>query len=114
MKQSAYRRVVDGFDGSISPDTLSRVRPALVPEKPLQDRRRARRIPAESAVVMLQLQAQVVDVSKDGMRLHVSHPLKPGTVIQVQVKDTTALCEVRYCKEVDGATCVGVKVQRML
>ena len=53
----------------------------------------------------------VLDGSKGGMKLSVSEALQPGTVVQIRLKDTFTLAEVRYCVKVGTKFHVGVRLQ---
>lgn len=56
--------------------------------------------------------AHVLDVSKSGMRLRLSAPIAPGTLVQVELKSVVASGEVRHCRK-DGdrpATAQGIAV----
>ena len=47
------------------------------------------------------LRVQIVDVSQHGMKLRVRESLSSGTLVQIRVKDTFVLGEVRYCVRAD-------------
>jgi hypothetical protein len=54
-------------------------------------------------------EAQGVDVSKDGIAVECSTPLEPGTVAQVEGRDSTLSgnCLVRHCTRRGGNYCIG-------
>ncbi len=57
------------------------------------------------------LECQVLDRSKGGLKLLVSKPLEPGTIVQIRLKRTIVMGEVRYCVRVNTAFHVGLKVE---
>jgi hypothetical protein len=69
------------------------------------DRRREPRVPANDSASMnvvdswsaLRVDVRVLDVSKSGMKLSVPRFLNRGTVVQIHLKDSMALAEVRHC-----------------
>ena len=52
---------------------------------------------------------RVLDVSKSGLRLGVPELIEPGTMVQIRLKNTVALGEVRYCCPVGDRFHVGVQ-----
>ncbi|MEQ1947139.1 MAG: ATP-binding protein, partial [Bryobacteraceae bacterium] len=71
----------------------------------LFDRRREARRPAHDPALLkvlrpfssLALEIQILDASKAGLRVRVNQSLDPGVLVQINLKDTVAVAEVRYC-----------------
>jgi len=57
-----------------------------------------------------QVEGQFLDTSEDGMKLLVSQPLEPGTVIQVRSQKRFVLAEVRYCLPHTDKFAIGVEI----
>jgi hypothetical protein len=58
----------------------------------------------------VRLDAQVLDVSPDGLKLSAHVSVKPGTLVQIRVKNQIALAEVRYCRHAGTDFDVGVEI----
>ena len=54
---------------------------------------------------------RIVDAAPGGLKLCVPEFLDPGTVIQIRLKRTIAMAEVRYCHPAGSEFHVGVKLQ---
>jgi hypothetical protein len=54
---------------------------------------------------------KIVDVSKAGLKLFSADYYQAGTIVQVHLRDTFILGEVRYCNPVRGGFHVGIRVQ---
>ena len=54
--------------------------------------------------------ARILDVSKRGLRVEVPIQIDTGVEIQVQLKDSIAFAEVRYCRPVADKFHLGAKV----
>lgn len=54
--------------------------------------------------------AQVVDVSKRGLKLRVLRPIQPGTEIQIRLNRGFVLGEIRYCVQAGSSYFAGVLV----
>ena len=54
---------------------------------------------------------RIIDASPGGLKLRVPEFLNPGTSIQIRLKRTIALAEVRYCHPVGTEFHVGVRLQ---
>jgi hypothetical protein len=84
-----------------------------------EDRRRDRRTPVDTPASMrilnplsgARIDIHVLDVSDHGLKLSVPHFLSPGTGIQVRLKNTIAMAEVRYCRPMGAEFHVGVWIQ---
>jgi hypothetical protein len=57
------------------------------------------------------LEIRVLETSAHGLRLRVPQFLSPGTAIQVRLKDSVTLAEVRYCRPTGAEFYVGVWIQ---
>lgn len=57
---------------------------------------------------------QVLDVSRQGMKLMVTKFLHPGTILQVRLDKTSVLGEVRYCVQVNEAFFAGILILKQL
>jgi hypothetical protein len=57
------------------------------------------------------LEIRVLETSTHGLRLRVPKFLSPGTAIQIRLKDSVTLAEVRYCRPTGAEFYVGVWVQ---
>jgi len=82
-----------------------------------EDRRSQNRFPADETLSIrvlrpahVQVEGQLLDVSEDGMKLVMSQPLEPGTVLQVRSQKRFVLAEVRYCMPNADKFVVGVEV----
>ncbi len=56
------------------------------------------------------LDIRVVDVSKNGLRLHVDVSVLPGSLVKVRMKDYIGFGESRYCVRSDKGFFVGVQL----
>jgi hypothetical protein len=56
-------------------------------------------------------EVRIIDVAQGGLKLRVPEFLHPGTVIQIRLKRTIAMAEVRYCHPEGSEFDVGVKLQ---
>jgi hypothetical protein len=54
---------------------------------------------------------RILDVSKSGMKVRVPSPVAMGAIVQVRVKNTHVLGEVRYCIEADEGFDIGLLIQ---
>jgi hypothetical protein len=87
-----------------------------------QDQRRHHRIPTDApALIKLihpsrsePLVARILDVSKEGLKVRLSHRLLPGVTVEIQMERTIVFAEVRYCIEVGGSFEVGVQIQDVI
>ena len=61
--------------------------------------------------VVSQIEGRLLDASEDGMRLLISRPLEPGTVIQVRSQTRFILAEVRYCSPHTEKFAIGVEIK---
>jgi hypothetical protein len=52
---------------------------------------------------------RVLDVSKGGLKLRSPERLEPGEIVQIHLKHTIALGEVRYCRRATDGFDVGVQ-----
>jgi hypothetical protein len=83
------------------------------------ERRRYVRIPTDQPAEIRRmnplkpgiLQGQVLDVSREGMRLRVPTLSYPGAVIEIRLADSIVFGEVRYCRPVASAFETGVHIQ---
>lgn len=55
--------------------------------------------------------AQIVDVSKRGLKLRVQRPIQPGTEIQIRLSRGFVLGEIRYCVQAGSSYVAGVLVE---
>ncbi len=53
----------------------------------------------------------VVDASRGGIRVRTSGHLQAGTLVQLRIKNTIVLGEVRYCVQAGDAFHAGVQIQ---
>lgn len=81
------------------------------------ERRLSVRVPSDESTALHvlkplstgRLAARVVDVSAGGMKLSVLEFLNPGSMVQIRLKDTIILGEVRYCVPTKDGFHVGVR-----
>ena len=59
------------------------------------------------------LSAQVLDVSKSGLRLRLSVPIAPGTLVQIELKSIVASGEVRHCRKDGEEYSVGIQLDAL-
>jgi len=57
------------------------------------------------------INVEVIDVSRGGLRVRTPVFLQAGTLIQVKIKRSIVLGEVRYCVSADGGFHAGVQIQ---
>jgi hypothetical protein len=57
------------------------------------------------------ISARLVEISKGGLKLRLSEPLMPGTLVQIRFSGKLVLAEVRYCNVADAEFHVGVRLQ---
>jgi PilZ domain len=57
------------------------------------------------------LDVQILDVSKQGMKLELTKFLNPGTIVQVRLDKTCILGEVRYCVQVKDVFYAGILIE---
>ena len=57
---------------------------------------------------------QVLDVSRQGLKLRIGQHILTGSEIQVKLKDLFVLGEIRYCVQVGGFFLAGVLVEDVL
>jgi hypothetical protein len=48
-------------------------------------------------VVLEPQDVQILDTSREGLRLSLNRPLEPGALVQIRLKHLLVLAEVRYC-----------------
>ena len=91
------------------------------------ERRRHRRVSTDDPALMRMVEPyspvrwmiRVVDVSKSGMKLLVPSSIKPGSLVQVHMNDTSVLAKVRHCAMADpkvgpdGLFHAGVEIQHV-
>jgi hypothetical protein len=91
---------------------LSRKQAAYNREESRQEPRYRTNDPAIMQVVCPKAQSylnvQILDVSKQGMKLEVTKFLNPGTIVQVRLDKTCILGEVRYCVQVKDVFYAGI------
>ncbi len=97
---------------------LDWVRPKHTP-KPLEgERRRERRVPSDHPGILQVLKpfspdiwpTQIIETSRGGLKLLVPEFLPQGTIVQVHLKTTIAIGEVRHCTQIDDGFHIGVKL----
>jgi hypothetical protein len=84
-----------------------------------EENRREPRIPtndggslkATDPLVLDRQKVTILDVSKSGLKLFTADYFQVGTVVQVHLKETFILGEVRYCNAVSGGFRVRVQIQ---
>jgi hypothetical protein len=57
------------------------------------------------------LAARLLDRSTDGLSIRMDRSLPPGTLVQVRLKDSVALGDVRYCVRAEGAFRIGIHIE---
>ena len=83
-----------------------------------KDKRREHRfVTTDSAVVQIlnpfsgeYWHANLLDVSKNGLRLHVPIEVMPGSLVKVRIKDDVAFGDARYCVSAAEGFFVGVQL----
>jgi hypothetical protein len=86
------------------------------------DKRRENRFPvvgvgtvhAINPALRKRLQALVLDMSRNGMKLRIERALDAGTEIQLLLRDVSVLGTVRYCIPVGDSFHIGIVVQKVL
>ena len=89
---------------------------------PKADKRRERRFVTDDPAFIHSLspptlgltQVQVLDVSRQGLRLRIGRGIRTGSEIQVKLKDLFVLGEVRYCVQVGSFFLVGILIEDVL
>jgi hypothetical protein len=85
----------------------------------LDERRRETRIPtSDSASVQVispptleYLEVQVLDVSRNGLKIRTPKFLSLGVILRMQLRSMWIVGEVRYCVQTDDGFCVGLYIQ---
>ncbi len=54
---------------------------------------------------------QILDASRGGTRVRTGEYLPAGTLVQLRIKDSIALGEIRYCVAADDAFHAGIQIQ---
>ncbi|HXP85509.1 MAG TPA: PilZ domain-containing protein [Bryobacteraceae bacterium] len=83
------------------------------------ERRREPRIPTKgsASVQMISpmtpdpMEAQVLDVSRNGLKIRVPRFLKIGAILGMQLRDMWIVGEVRYCVQTEEGFCAGLYIQ---
>jgi hypothetical protein len=83
------------------------------------ERRRETRIPtSDSASVQVIgpptlecMDAQVLDVSRNGLKIHIPKFLTIGVILRLQLRTMWVVGEVRYCVQTDDGFCAGLYIQ---
>jgi len=86
------------------------------------DRRKEPRYPSDGSARVLvsflsepqTFNARVLDVSKSGMRLKLSAPLAPGTLVQVELKSLVATGAVRHCRKDGEEYSMGIQLDAVV
>jgi len=60
------------------------------------------------------LSIRVLDVSKEGLKVRLSHPLLTGITVEVRTLHALVFAEVRYCVEVGDFFEAGVQIQDVI
>jgi hypothetical protein len=84
-----------------------------------EERRRSPRIPTDTPARLRVLQPvvlepesiQILDTSREGMKLMTQRPLYLGALVQIRMKDLVVLAEVRHCQRNGEAYHAGVAIQ---
>ena len=85
----------------------------------LSDKRRDLRIPTDDAGLMRLLHPlsesripiRVVDISKNGARIHLPVVLLPGALIQLCLQSSVIVGEVRYCRPIGSGFQAGIRIE---
>jgi hypothetical protein len=56
----------------------------------------------------------VLDISRGGMRMRSSRPLSPGTFVKLRVRTAVALCQARYCVEMQNGFDIGMLLRDLV
>ena len=91
---------------------------------PSIDRRQSSRLPAEDSVMLTclsagpipntPLPARIVEKSDYGMRIEVSDPIAPATLVRLDLADTLVLGEVAWCAKVGDHHEIGLRMEQSL
>ncbi len=84
-----------------------------------REKRREHRIPAAdtgqmqtfSPFSLAAIQVQVIDISRNGLKVRTPQLVHRGTIVQVRVKGATILGEVRYCVAAGTEFDAGIQIQ---
>jgi anti-sigma factor RsiW len=84
-----------------------------------QERRRHPRLPTDDPAKLRVLQpvnlqtedVQILDTSREGLRLRVPRALEAGALVQIRMKSLVVLAEVRHCRRVGEVYHAGVAIQ---
>jgi PilZ domain len=85
---------------------------------PTRERRSETRVPTDdpAVVTILQpgshprLECQILNTSKNGVRLGLAVPLEPGVLIQIRLREVITMAEVRYCIPKGNVFQVGARI----
>jgi hypothetical protein len=61
-------------------------------------------------LILERYKVDVLNVSRGGLKLHVSQPLERGAVVQIRLHAALVTGEVRYCARIGGEFQVGVRL----
>jgi hypothetical protein len=86
------------------------------------ERRRQQRIPANehawcrvlNPLLEKALKVQMLDRSMDGLSVRTARSLSAGTLVQVRLKDSLVLGEVRYCVREGDAFRIGIRIENSM
>lgn len=88
------------------------------------DRRQSPRLPAEDSVVLTCLSAdptpsapraaRIVERSDYGMRIEITEPIAPSTLVRLDLADTLVLGEVAWCAKVGDHHEIGLRMEQSL
>lgn len=89
------------------------------PLETVAERRREVRTPvSETASIRLlsplepeRVEARILDISRNGMKIFMQRPVAPGVIIQIRLRDTIVAGEVRHCLRVKDGFNVGLYIQ---
>ena len=119
---AAVREVADstanGVERAALPLTTG-TNPARSIRSTSEESRRYPRFETDGTAAMTVLQplcaveseVRVLNVSKGGLKLGVSERLDPGSLVQIRIKDSFAVAEVRYCVRANQGFHIGVQLQ---
>jgi hypothetical protein len=123
MKLEAHQRLEDSQNISVPVAAITGLwRRGILRVAGSPDRRQYVRIPTDDvaqvsvvgAATSEPMEVRVMDVSRGGMRLRLQQMLSHGTMLRVQLRDTTVLAEVRYCVPSKDVFVAGVQVHSVL
>jgi anti-sigma factor RsiW len=100
-------------------DQLARLSERQMAHPSPAERRKNHRVPTDDPArikllypaISEALPARILDVSKEGMKVELSHILEPGATIEVLFKRFVAIAEVRYSIQVGEVYHCGVLIQ---